>query len=137
MFVDGLGIGKSETQLPVQLRGGVAWCDLRIGCQVFEFDGKIKVLGPDRGGVATRRAEDVLWDERGRELDVCAEGLGMSRVRWHDLFGPAREALRQRLLKEYAVTTNRFGEVLPSPLAESAARLRAERAARRTRRYSA
>ena len=113
----------------MQLRNSVAWVDLRVGCHCFEFDGKLKFLPPSRGGVAVRPVEEIVWDERQRQLAVCAQGLGMSRVSWDELFGPARERLKRRLLAEYAVTADRFGDVLPPHLAAQAARLR--RGARR------
>ena len=80
------------------------------------------------------QVEDVVWEERKRERKVCSEGLGMSRVVWDELFGAARAQLKKRLLAEYAVTVDRFGHELPTHLAESAARLRAERARLQPRR---
>ena len=128
-----LGIGVPDTQFPVRIGNGVAWADMRVGCQLFEFDGRLKFRRVDQGGVATRPVDEILWEERKRERAVCAEGLGMSRVIWEELFGNQRDRLKKRILGEYDVTCARFGEVLPPHLAESAARLRAERSARRTR----
>jgi hypothetical protein len=125
-----LGIGVPETQFPVQLRDSVAWIDVRIGCHGFEFDGKLKFIPVARGGVATRPPEDIVWDERQRQNAICAEGLGMSRVAWDELFGSARDRLKKRLLAEYAVTLDRFGDVLPPHLAAQAARLRGRGASR-------
>jgi hypothetical protein len=59
----------------------------------------------------------VVWEERQRERDICALGLGMSRLVWSDLFGAARLRAQQRLLAEYAVTVARFGTRLPGHLA--------------------
>ncbi len=129
-----LGIGVPDTQFPVRLDDQVAWTDLRVGCHAFEFDGRLKYRGAERGGVARGPVEDVVWEERKRERKVCSEGLGMSRVVWDELFGAARPRLKKRLLAEYAVTADRFGHELPPHLAESAARLRAERARLQPRR---
>ena len=124
-----LGIGEPETQFPVRIRNGVAWADLRIGCQLFEFDGYLKLLPVEEGGVATRPASEVLWDERQRQLEICSEGLGMSRVAWADLFGARREETKRRLEAECAVTRARFGDVLPPHLAAFADRVRGQRRA--------
>jgi hypothetical protein len=122
-----LGIGRPSTQFAVRLASGVAWCDLRVGCHVFEFDGRIKYQRAGNGGVADRPVEDVLWDERKRQQEICALGLGMSRIIWSDFYGPARDKARQRLLEEYAVTVRRFGQDLPEPLASFAAAMQGRR----------
>lgn len=122
-----LGIGRPSTQFAVRIPSGVAWCDLRVGCHVFEFDGRIKYRRADYGGVADRPVEDVLWDERKRQQEICALGLGMSRIIWADFYGPARDKARQRLLGEYAVTTRRFGNDLPDALASFAAAMQGRR----------
>jgi hypothetical protein len=127
-----LGIGAPDTQFPVRIGHRVAWTDVRVGCHIFEFDGRLKYRRQGEGGVADRPVDEVLWEERTRERAVCAEGLGMSRVIWDELFGRERARLKQRLLSEYAVTLARFGDVLPPHLVESAARLRADRARRRS-----
>ena len=122
-----LGKGVPETQFPVRIPSGVAWCDLRLGCHVFEFHGRIKLRSVERGGVAEQAAEQVAWDERRRERDVCAVGLGVSRIYWDDLWGAARGKARERLERERAVTEARFGAELPADLAEFAARVRSRR----------
>lgn len=123
-LVTELGLGRPRTQFPVRTEAGVFWCDLIVGCHVFEFDGRIKYLRATRGGVADRPVEDVLWDEKKRQQLVCAEGLGMSRIIWEDFWGPARARARKRLLAEYAVTEARFGPRLPEHLARFAATMR-------------
>ncbi len=122
-----LGLGQIETQFPVLVGGGLHWCDLRVGCHLFEFDGRIKFRSVDHGGVADEGAERALWDERKRQQQVCAEGLGMSRLIWDDFWGAARERAKRRLLAEYAVTEARFGPSLPARLEESARRFRGRR----------
>lgn len=128
-----LDIGEPETQFPVRIGEGVAWTDLRVGCHVFEFDGRVKYRRTEDGGVADRPIEDVLWDERTRERLVCAEGLGMSRVVWDDLFGARREQTKRRLQAEYLLTVRRLGSTLPDHLARSAAEIRARWPRRRRR----
>jgi hypothetical protein len=74
--------------------------------------------------MADRKIEDVLWDERKRQTQVCAEGLGMSRLVWEDFWGERRAVARARLRAEYDVTVARFGEVLAPHLARNAERIR-------------
>ena len=113
-----LGIGDVEPQFAVRLPRRTVWIDLRVGCHGFEFDGRLKYRSRAEGGVATRPSEEVVWEERQREREVCAVGLGMSRLSWDDLFGAARRSAKARLLSEYAVTAARFGTRLPDHLAE-------------------
>lgn len=122
ILVSELGFGPVDTQFAVLTADGrIVWCDLRVGCHVFEFDGRIKFTPVGQGGVATKPIEQVLWDERKRQQQICAVGLGMSRLTWSDLHGAARERTKTRLREEYAVTHARFGGVLPAHLAEFAA----------------
>jgi hypothetical protein len=129
ILVKELGVGDVETQFPVPVPGGVAWCDLRVGCHVFEIDGRVKYLPGDRGGVATRPVEDVLWDEKRRQREVCANGLGMSRILWEDFWPPRRVLAQRRLRAEYDVTRDRYGDELPPHLEEFARQLRGLRTA--------
>lgn len=127
LLVVELGIGVPDTQFPVRLDDQIAWADIRVGCHLFEFDGRLKYRRVAQGGVARTPVDEVVWQERQRERKVCAEGLGMSRVIWDELFGSARGRLKQRLRAEYDVTLARFGEDLPPHLVESARRIRAAR----------
>ncbi len=112
-----LGLGDIETQFAVRIADGrVVWCDMRVGCHIFEVDGKIKFRSVADGGVATRSPEDVVWDEKTRQNLVCAEGLGMSRLIWADFFGAQRERAKARIRAEEAVTRSRFGPTLPGHL---------------------
>jgi hypothetical protein len=115
-----VGLGRPRTQFPVRLRGGVAWCDLLLGCHVFEFDGRVKYLRAEAGGVADRPIEDVLWEEKRRQTEICGEGLGMSRIVWDDFFGSSRPAALRRLRGELDVSLNRFGDRLPEHLEQFA-----------------
>ena len=116
-----LGLGPPVTQFAVAVGGKPAWCDLRVGCHVFEFDGRAKYRRLGEGGVATGTVEEVLWLEKRREDAIRAQGLGVSRVVWSELFGVARRGLLERLRSEYAVTARHWGNVLPDPLAAYAA----------------
>lgn len=127
LLLEEMGLGPVDTQFPVRIDEKIAWCDLRIGCHVFEFDGRIKYRSVEQGGVADRSAEEVLWDQQTRQRLVCAVGLGMSRIVWADLWDAAREACKRRLRAEFAVTVARFGEALPAHLADDAARIRGRR----------
>jgi hypothetical protein len=127
LFVEELGLGRVETQFPVRIPDGVAWCDLRVGCHVVEIDGHRKYVEVARGGYATRPVDQVVRAERRRQTQVCGEGLGMSRLGYDDLWGAARVRAAQRLRDEYAVTLARFGDVLPPHLEEFATRMRGRR----------
>ncbi len=128
LLVTELGLGRPQTQFAVRLEGGrTAWCDLRIGCHVFEFDGMVKYRRRDQGGVATRDAAEVAWEERMREQLVMREGLGLSRIVWDELWHPRRESTKARLHREYADTLQRHGSVLPPHLREYDARVRSRR----------
>jgi hypothetical protein len=116
-----------ETQFPVLTVRGVMWCDLRVGCHLFEIDGRLKYRRERDDGVADRPIEDVLWEEKGRERDVRAEGLGMSRIIWEDFWGRRRRQALARLGQEYTQTRERFGDQLPTHLAEFAVRMRGRR----------
>lgn len=127
-LVQEVGLEPVDTQFPV-LRpdGRVAWCDLRVGCHVFEADGRTKYLPVADGGLADQELERILWEERKRQRDVCGHGLGMSRVTWDEYWGHARDRCKERLLAEFRVSETRFGRELPAPLAEFAARMRGQR----------
>ena len=127
-----LDLGEPETQFPVRTGSGVAWTDLRIGRHVVEFDGRTKYREVENGGVSSRQVEDVLWEERRRQAEVCATGLGMSRVSWEELFGSRRDQTKRRLAAEYALTRERFGERLTPAMAEFADRMRSRGRGRRT-----
>jgi len=115
-----LDLGIVQTQFPVQVGSRVFWADLRIGCHLFEFDGKRKFLRRYVGGVADRPVEEILWDEKRRQDAICARGLGMSRVTWDELFGRARPTTAERLRSEYQLTRRRLGDQLPEHLARFA-----------------
>lgn len=121
------GLGPVETQFPVRTASGTVWADLRVGRQLIEADGRIKSRPIEHGGLADRDLEQVLWDERRRQREVCAEGFGMMRLTYADHFGAARERATVRLLAELAVTEQRFGTELTPAQAEFAARRRGGR----------
>lgn len=107
-----LQIGVPESQFVIVEGGKRAEIDLRVGRHLFEFDGQIKYLGRDRGGVADEPPEDVVWREKQREDWVrrANGGYGMSRVVWREMFGPARRATLRRLYDEFSATLRRFGD---------------------------
>lgn len=135
-LVASLGIGEIETQFAVRLADGrVVWCDLRVGCHVFECHGKVKLIGVEEGGVATEPASEVLWKQQARQTAVGAEGLGVSSIVWGDCFGIGRERAALRLRNEFAVSEARFGRELPPHLrqfADAHPRRRASRVWTRT-----
>ncbi len=127
ILVAELGWGAPEPQFPLLVEGRVFWCDLRLGCHVFEVDGRAKYVSTVDGGLASKRPSDVIWDEKKRERLIRAEGLGVSRIIWGDFWGASRGAALARLRAEVEVTRRRFGVRLPPHLEESARRLRGTR----------
>ncbi|KRF20879.1 hypothetical protein ASG90_00140 [Nocardioides sp. Soil797] len=113
VLVQSLGLGAVQTQFSVTARGQTFWVDLRVGRHLIEFDGRMKYRRSEEGGIANRDPGDVVWSEKMRQDAICAEGYGMSRVVWNDVWGAAREETAARLLREYAETTRRFGTQLP------------------------
>ena len=109
-LVTELGYGRPETQFGLTADGRTAWCDLRLGRHLVEFDGKVKYQRVDEGGYALASAEDVVWREKQRQDWLCGFKLGMSRVVWDDHFGAARELALERLRREYLDTCRRFGD---------------------------
>jgi hypothetical protein len=106
-----LGIGRPETQYVVTEGSRRAEVDLRVGRHLFEFDGRVKYVDREHGGVADRPVTQVLWEEKQREdwLRRVYGGHGMSRVVWDELFGEARRRTLRRLRAEYRQTQERFG----------------------------
>jgi hypothetical protein len=106
-----LRIGVPQTQFVVAEGSRRAEVDVRVGRHLFEFDGRVKYLGREQGGVADRPAEEVLWREKQREdwLRRVHGGYGVSRVIWRELFGDERRRTLQRLRSEYLQTVARFG----------------------------
>jgi hypothetical protein len=122
-----LGIGRPWTQVPILVDGRIYWVDLLVGRHAFEFDGKVKYLGRDRGGVDGRRPDDIVWEEKKRQDKICGQGLGMSRIVWDDFWSAARARALVRLAEEYAVTEQRFGARLPEHLERFARKHRGRR----------
>lgn len=108
-----LGIGIPETQFTIRDRGRIARVDLRVRRHLFEFDGRVKYLGRDRGGVADKPPEQVLWEEKQREDWIRNHdgGYGVSRVIWPELMGRAREDTKRRLTREYLESERRYGHL--------------------------
>lgn len=124
------GLGRPTTQFPVRLPDQVAWCDMLLGAHVIEFDGYVKYLPRDRGGVADRDPGEVAWAERKRERALVALGLGHSRLIWDDLLPQHWDATVRRLHREISATYAQAGAQTPPPLLEFADRMQAERSAR-------
>lgn len=124
------GLGRPATQFPVRLRDRLAWCDMLLGSHVIEFDGYVKYLPPERGGVADRDPGEVAWAERQRERELMALGLGHSRLVWEDLLPRRWDATVRRLHREISATHARAGARTPPALLAFADRLQATRTAR-------
>jgi hypothetical protein len=111
LLVYELEIGRPETQFAITVDGRTAYADLRVGRHLFEFDGRVKYVERDQGGVADGPVNEVVWREKQREdwMRRAHGGFGMSRVVWHELFGRARATTKRRLRQEYLDTERRFG----------------------------
>ena len=130
LLVRELGLDEQiETQFPAQVGERVLWADIRVGCHLFECDGKSKLVPIDEGGFASKPLTEVLWDEKKRERDLHREGLGTSRIIFEDYWNPDRTAVLARMRAEYEDTVARFGTVLPEHLERNARRLRGRRGA--------
>ena len=120
-----------ELQFPVALGdGSVAWADIRVGCHLFEPDGRLKYVDAAAGGFATKQLTSVVWEEKKRERLLHREGLGTSRVIFEDYWPTHRAAALVRMRAEYDETVARFGSVLPEHLRRNADLLRQTRGAR-------
>jgi len=109
MLVLQLGMGEVETQFGIRDGTREAWCDLRVGRHLIEFDGRIKYQRQGEGGVARGDAAEVLWKEKQRQDWLCGFGLGMSRVTWDELM-PSRWKLTQaRVAREMTASQRRYG----------------------------
>ncbi|WP_182481253.1 type IV toxin-antitoxin system AbiEi family antitoxin domain-containing protein [Nocardioides immobilis] len=119
------GIGEPETQFPIRTSEGVKWCDMRVGNHMIETDGKIKVLAVADGGVATKPAAEVLFDERKRERLVRDRRTVVTRLYWEDYWGQRRAAAISRLQGDHADSVRLYGAVLDPTLAREAEEIRA------------
>lgn len=130
ILVEELGVGETDLQFPVRVEGGrVVWGDIRVGCHIFETDGKVKYLSPEEGGVASESPAAIAWKAKKRDRLLFAEGLGSSHIHWEDCWPPGRTQALVRLREEYDDTVRRFGDRLPERLARQARELRGERGA--------
>ena len=102
-----LGIGRPETQYEIRHGGRTAYADLRLDHHLFEFDGRVKYVGRERGGLADVSGDVVLWREKRREDWLRSLGFGVSRVVWSDLLGESRRQAGRRLRAEYEATMRR------------------------------
>lgn len=116
-----------ETQFPVATAYGVAWADLRIGRHLVEFNGRVKYRSVAEGGLRDRDLEQQLWDERRRESELRAPGFGLTPFVYGDFFGDRRAHAQERLLREWEITTTRYGTELTPVMEAFADRLRGQR----------
>lgn len=112
IVVDEAGLGPIQTQFELRDDGRSARCDMRVGRQLVEFDGQLKYLRAAEGGVATKSADQIVWEEKQRQDWLCGFELGMSRIVWSDLWGDRRTQTIARLQREYAATTARYGTTI-------------------------
>jgi hypothetical protein len=112
-----LGRGMPQTQYVLTEGERRAEVDLRLGRLLIEFDGRVKYVGRERGGLADRPPEEVLWAEKRREdwLRGLDSGYLVSRVVWPDLLGRARRATWQRLDRAFQDADRLFGHLDDDP----------------------
>ena len=104
-----LGMGDVQTQFGMRQGKREAWCDLRLGRHLIEFDGHVKYQRREAGGIADRDPGEVLWAEKQRQDWLCGFNLGMSRVTWDEVLPSAWEATKARIAREAMATHLRFG----------------------------
>lgn len=104
-----LGQGRPETQFTLSDGRRTVHCDLRLGRHVFEFDGRVKYLPAERGGLAGADPATVVWREKQRQDWIMSRRLGVSRVVWTELMPDRWDATRARLAREYAATCRLLG----------------------------
>lgn len=109
LLVTELGFGRPQTQFGLTDGQRTAWCDLRLGRHLFEFDGRAKYQRVDEGGYAVESVDEVLWREKQRQDWLCGFKLGMTRITWADLFGARRGLTLERCRREYLDTCARLG----------------------------
>lgn len=109
VIVTELGFGLPETQYEVCADGRVAYVDLRLGLQLFEFDGAQKYLR-DLTGRGRTPSETVFEEKKREDWLRATTGMGMSRVVWDECLTPAAvERCRRRLRAEVERTIERVG----------------------------
>jgi hypothetical protein len=131
IVLEELDLGPVETQFPVVVDGRAFWCDARVGRHMFEFDGLVKYLRREAGGLVDQEVNEIVWEEKRRQDAICGRQLGMSRVVWSELLGRRRDHLKLRLAREHGATSALFGDRLPPEMLADAARLRPQRLLRR------
>jgi hypothetical protein len=131
------GLPRPVTQFPVSTAEGVKWCDMLVGNQVIETDGRLKYLSPADGGVADRSAEEVAWEERKRERLVRDRNLVVTRVYWEDYYGRRRADAIRRLQADHADACARFGPETDPVLLREAEEIRRRHGDRAPRRRTA
>ena len=103
------GLGPIQTQFGLHDGTRTAWCDLRVGRLVVEFDGRAKYQRQDGGGLAERPVDEVLWEEKKRQDWVCSFQLRVERVIWSELWAPQRAITIQRLVRAHGAVTAQYG----------------------------
>lgn len=105
------GVGEPQTQFRLSDGDRTAYADLRVGPLLLEFDGKVKYLGRDRGGVADRPSDEVLWQEKQREdwMRRQDNGYAVVRLTWADLFGRRRVATVELIRREFERAQHLYG----------------------------
>jgi hypothetical protein len=109
MLLEEIGLGPIQTQFELRDDTGWARCDMRVGRQLFEFDGAKKYLRQERGGLAVVDPDQVVVREKHREDWLRGYRLGMSRLVWADYWGARRELAKVRIRREYEATCAAFG----------------------------
>jgi hypothetical protein len=125
------GLSDPDCQFPVRTVDGIKWCDIQVGNHIIETDGKIKLQPVEDGGVATKPAADVLWEQGKRERAVGDRGLVVTRVIWEDYWGRRRQEAIRRVQADHADSVRRFGRDLAPDLAREAAEIRKQYGERR------
>ncbi|GAA1947535.1 hypothetical protein GCM10009798_03300 [Nocardioides panacihumi] len=109
-LVEELGVTGIETQFGLTDGRRTHFADLRLGRHLIEIDGRQKYVkdnGPTLGDI-----DDVILAEKQREDWFRGFHLGMSRLTWSDVWGPGRQAAKERLRRELAQTDRLWGTAI-------------------------
>ena len=108
-LLEDAGLGPIQTQFGLADQTRRAYCDLRVGRLVVEFDGRAKYTRVEAGGTATKPFDELLWEEKKRQDWVCSFRLRMERVTWGELWPPHRDQTKERLMIAFREVSARYG----------------------------
>lgn len=104
-----MGIGQVEPQFGLRRDGREAWADLRIRRHLLEFDGLVKYVPVELGGLARSEIAEIVRDEKEREGFLRSFRMGVSRLEWEDVLPRSWRSTQARLRREILHTDALYG----------------------------